>query len=94
MTPTMSALLTSVIVGGVVGVLLYVIDTALQERAQRKARERAERARRARERRVQTEAEKEMHRQIARNRDELWSEYVQEVQADEQSAEAEAGKTA
>ena len=94
MTPTMSALLTSVIVGGGTSVLLYVIDTALHERAQRKARERAERARRARERRVQTETEKEMHRQITRNRDELWTEYVQEVRADGQSAEAEAGKTA
>ena len=87
MTPTMSALLTSVIVGGGAGVLLYVIDTALQERAQRKARERAERARQERAQKKQTEAEKEMHRQIARNRDELWSEYVQEVQADERMAQ-------
>ena len=93
MTPTISALLTMTIVGGGIAVLAYTIDTALQERARRKERERAERARQKRAQQKQTEAEKEMRRQIARNRDALWAEYVQEVRADGQSEEA-AGKTA
>ena len=93
MTPTISALLTMTIAGGGSAVLLYTIDTALQERAQRKARQRAERAQKERAQKKQTEAQKEMHRQIARNRDALWAKYVQEVRADEQNAEAE-GKTA
>ena len=87
MTETMRALLTCVVMGGGSAVLLYTIDMAMEERAQRKAQKRAERARRARERRVQTEAEKQMHQQIARNRDELWAKYVQEVQADERVAQ-------
>ncbi len=93
MPPTISALLTMTIVGGGSPVLAYTIDTALQERARRKARQRAERARQKRAQQTRTEAEKEMRRQIARNRDELWNEYMQEVRADGQSAEA-GGKTA